>query len=131
MFINKERLEDIRGTFQKEDQNGITFVKLGQGRDSIYPSWTVSQNTIIYFQKAPTGGSHTINEPEFVEISDKEFLQTVAETPMEALIFIQWKNQKELYDYSTEWEQLAVKLGISSMVAISTKVPEVIAKRFG
>lgn len=120
MLLTRERLEEIQATFRGyEDEDGITFIL--EGQKAKYPCWDVWAKRIGFFKDS---------DGTMKDLETKDFLKAIEGKELTALIWKGWRDGEETYDDYDEWEDFARVIGVTRMVVISTKVPEIIAKRF-
>ena len=120
MLLNKDRLEEIKDViFRGNEDDSIDFVLTGTKGQ--YPSYYLSPTKVLNFIESAD---------DFTEMTEEDFLKKVADKELSLEIFRGYFDGKEQYDrYDTDAE-VDAELGIAKMTVISTKVPEVIAKRF-
>ncbi len=117
MQIDEERLESLKATLMSEDDN-ISLNPVGK-RSDLDP---------YYYITIDGGNSYWKNHKDNTEpesLSDEELLKAIKGKELEGEI---WKEGE--YFYYSDWEEYAKKIGVSKLVTLSVKIPEVIARRF-
>ena len=126
MRIDKERLEGIIATITPEDAEDCPYSFYEKGKNPSDDEYSFFQGGMMHHYKDDPkdedSRAHSIQTSTFLErVKDKELV---------GRIWLGWQANKEKY-YSTEnWEEFAKEVGISELVAITTKVPKTIARRF-
>lgn len=64
------------------------------------------------------------------QIPVETFLKAIEGKDVRARYFLGWEGNKENYRYYDDWAKLADAMGVSQMVALTTKVPKNVARRF-
>lgn len=113
MKIDKDRLELVTSILLDEDSwVYFYFKKVGK-------RWAVGNEDVVRYNKWKPDDDSSYEDNDV--ISYESFLEDVEDVELTA----------EYDDIEmTEWEKFANYIGVSKLVCVSTKVPEVIAKRF-
>jgi len=125
MKLDAEKLEllQVMLTGLEDKNENIEFCP---GDFDKEPSHNVYGGKIYSYTPPPKGqedGTSTL-------VSEDTFLEAVKGEELKARYFIGWAKDKEQYRYYRAWEELAAAMGVSEMVALTTKVPKNVAKRF-
>lgn len=86
--------------------------------------------TETYFAVTPSHCWKYWPEDNAKEISIESFLKALEGKELKARYFLGWEGGKQNYRYYDEWSKLADAMGVSQMVALTTKVPKNVARRF-
>lgn len=124
MQITKDRLEALRATQMKEEDT-ITFwyaSKHSKGDHYFY----IGQDD----KKVTEWEEGEEDNEEIARHSESEFLELVKGKELEGDIWLGYQDGKQKDVYIQDWDQYAKKMGVSKLVVLATKVPEVIARRF-
>ena len=124
MNLDKERLELLR-TVLIHEEDYISFYPKGSNSDKGY--WYVNAKDVQEAGPASKGGDQV-----YESRSDESLIELSQKHDLVAEISLYDKDGRYMFKDETfeDWEHLARYLGISELVAISTKVPKNVAKKF-
>lgn len=124
MKIDLDRLENLHVIFAGAD-DGISLREKGKPIND--NGWYISKDKIFREGKRDP---KTGDIDDFKDIGASEFFKEIKGLDLSAFFAMGWTKDEEEFKRFDEWEHLAEYLGISKMVTIGVKVPEIIAKRF-
>ncbi len=126
MKLDAERLEHIQVVLTGQGETQILFYQVGDkvGKKEFY---SVSHDSTGRFDPRKNEDEDTYyTRIDYIE----DFLKRIGPKELTASIFIGYTAGKEQNEFFDSWEQLSRYLGIGELVAISAKVPKIIARRF-
>jgi hypothetical protein len=123
MQITKERLDSLKATFMSEEDS-FSFYFKGKHKDGDTYFYCGLDGKVSEWIQGKEDNDFKGN------LDDEDFLKQIEGKELEGEFFLGYHVGEQSNVYLSDWEEYSKKMGVSKLVVLSTKVPEVIAKRF-
>lgn len=124
MYLDENKLDEIRIMLIGDDQS-IEFSPIKENFEK--DMW------IVYNKEKISLRSHNEEKYDFGikgSYYSHEFLGKVNGVDLRARIFIHWEGDEEKYDIFDDYNELAKCIGVSNLVAVSSKIPQSVERKF-